>query len=96
MGDAVDRRQWHLEKSISVGHIVSTIMLMIAAITAFTQIKTDVEAVKTRVNSLESSIERRDNDFQIMRAELRADIQVLRSEVRQDLQVIMQELRAKP
>lgn len=32
VGDMADRRQWHLDKSVSVAHIITTVALVVSAL----------------------------------------------------------------
>jgi len=93
-GRMADQNPWHLDRTVSVGHLASTVALIVAASVGWAQVKTDIEGVRQRVISLEETAKTRENNINALRVELRSDIQALRSEVRQDMQLIVREVRS--
>lgn len=61
---------WHLRKEINVGHMISTIMLMVAAFTWSSNID-------KRVTVLETRQEQQSQQTTEMRAELRTELRTL-------------------
>ena len=49
---------WHVDKSISVGHMVSTVMLFAALVAFVMTTNTKIEVTAARVDSVESRIDR--------------------------------------
>ena len=74
-GSADDRQEWHIDKSISVGHMVST-MALAGALAGFVfSTNTKVEVVSSRVEFVEQRVARSEtrqaDDMAIIRASLR-------------------------
>lgn len=53
-----DNRNWHVDKSISVGHMVSTIMLFAALLGFVMSTNTKIEVTAERVTGVEARIDR--------------------------------------
>lgn len=74
VGSRDDRQEWHIDKSISVGHMVSTIALAGALMGFVFSTNTKVETVQVRVDSIEHRMSRGEirqaDDMAIIRTSL--------------------------
>lgn len=50
--------KWHIDRSISVGHIISTISLLILIGAAYSNMNTRIETQSVRIDSVEQRIDR--------------------------------------
>lgn len=57
-GSRHDRKEWHIDKSISVGHMVSTLALAGALMGFVFSTNTKVEMVSVRMDSVEQRVTR--------------------------------------
>ena len=73
-GTQEDRREWHIDKSISVGHMVSTLALAGALMGFVFSTNTKVEMVTVRMDGLEQRItrevQRQADDMALIRVSL--------------------------
>ena len=73
-GSVDDRQEWHIDKSISVGHMVSTLALAGALMGFVFSTNTKVETVQVRVDAIEHRMTRGEirqaDDMAIIRASL--------------------------
>jgi beta-lactam-binding protein with PASTA domain len=47
---------WHLDKRVSVGHIVTTLMALLAALFAYANLETRVSVLEVQTNSVKEDI----------------------------------------
>lgn len=70
--------EWHLDKSVSVGHLLTTVMLVAAAVGAFYSLSERMSVVENKiVTLLENQIRidaRQDHDLDIFRDQMRASV----------------------
>lgn len=59
-GTREDRQEWHIDKSISVGHMVSTMTLAAALLGFVFSMNTKVETVSIRIDAIEERVTRND------------------------------------
>lgn len=80
-----DRREWHLEKTVSIGHILTTLVIMVGAFGAWNSMSERLSVLETQyvnlservVNLLERQANtdaRQDESIQQFRGEIRQDI----------------------
>lgn len=73
-GSIEDRKEWHIDKSISVGHMVSTLALAGALMGFVFSTNTKVEMVTVRMDGLEQRItrevQRQADDMALIRVSL--------------------------
>ncbi len=76
-----DRRHWHISKSISIGHIMTTLTALLAALWFFAQQDTRISNLELNVKHLQAQNvlerDRTDRKFD----ELKADLQRINSKL---------------
>lgn len=87
-----DRERWHLEKTISISHIITTIGLIAAALSAYYSLSGRVVIVEERILSLLENQARidqaQDENLQNFRGQMRDSTM----EINNKLDLVLQEL----
>lgn len=87
-----DRERWHLEKTISISHIITTIGLIAAALSAYYSLSGRVVIVEERILSLLENQARidqaQDENLQNFRGQMRDST----IEINNKLDLVLQEL----
>jgi len=55
---SVMKGEWQIDKTVSIGHIVSSILLATALVTVWSNMNTKIETQGVRINAVESRIDR--------------------------------------
>ena len=77
----VDRRGFHLEKSISVGHILTTVGLVVACITWTSSVDKHLAIHDTEITTLQESDRRQTKEAEASRAEILAQLQRINDKI---------------
>jgi hypothetical protein len=72
MGGDIENNKWHLDKRISVGHLITTVAMVAAASMWLLRLEGRIDLVDQRDAQLNTRIERIDNQRQVR------DIEILR------------------
>ena len=75
------RENWHIEKSISVGHMLTSVSMLIVGIMFVTDIKEDVSVLSEKTDNVEKYVERIDKREQQHNNETTQEIKELRGEL---------------
>jgi len=78
------RRDWHLEKSVSIGHLVTTGMALIALVLAWAEMNARIEYNAIENGHQTESIKRIEGKQDKQTLEIKQEIQQLRVEQRTD------------
>ena len=78
-------RQWHLEKSISVGHIITTVTVALGAIWWAAKLETRINILDNNFQGLQSRLEVTDRRIETVRIESNAQMLQIKSELQQQL-----------
>lgn len=73
-------RQWHLEKSVSVGHIVTTLVVAIGAVTYFSALEHRIASVAMDVEKQASAIIRIEDQQKVQDGWITTKLEAIRSE----------------
>jgi hypothetical protein len=88
-----DRREWHLDKSFSVGHILTTVMILGALGVQYAQFSARLAVLESNMQAQGSIVSQLlDNQ---RRVDLKQDSEIadLKREIRDNYQTILTELR---
>lgn len=78
------RKDWHLEKSVSIGHLVTTGMAIIALVLSWAEMNARIEYNSIENGHQSQSIARLEGKQEKQTDEIKAEIQQLRTEQRAD------------
>jgi len=96
MSEAPQRRaadkQWHLDRTVSVGHMVSTLSLLIVGIVYVTDINSKVETHDERLSGIEETITLERENMIRMFEEQKDDSTRAFDQLRDDMKSINQKL----
>jgi hypothetical protein len=70
-----DRRGFHLEKSVSIGHILTTISLIVMAFAWTSSVDKHLAVHDTQITELQESDRRQMKDMEITKAEIITQLQ---------------------
>lgn len=86
------RKDWHLEKSVSIGHLVTTGMAVIALVLAWAEMNARIEYNSIENGHQTESIKRLEGKQDKQTLEIKQEIQQLRVEQRTDSSRINEKL----
>jgi hypothetical protein len=75
-----ERREWHLEKSVSVGHIVTTLVVAAGAVAYFSALEHRISSVAMDVEKQASAIVRIEDQQKAQDGWITQKLEVIRSE----------------
>lgn len=87
-----EKREWHLEKSVSVGHLVTTAAAIIGIVLAWAEMDSRIEQNAIENEHQKGAIERIEQKQEKQTDEIKQEIQILRAEQRDDNQQIHRKL----
>ena len=76
-----DRREWHLDKNVSIGHIVSTLIIAMSVFSWAMAIDKRVEQNAQSITFLTYNQKRVENRVDLTRQEIRQDLQAINSKL---------------
>ena len=78
-------RPWHLEKSISVGHIITTVTVALGAIWWAAKLETRIDVLHTHFLAVQDRIEITDRKLETVRIESNAQLVMLKNDLQRQL-----------
>ena len=81
-------KEWHLDKSLSVGHILTTAVLFASAISAFYSLSTRLSVVEDRIISILENQVRIDSSQDANLTQFRADMRDMTVDLNAKLDII--------
>ena len=79
-GDVIEEH-FHLDRSISVGHIITTITIVVSMIWWASTVETRLAVQESSVRTLQETDRRHESDSSAMRAEIRDQLAALNAKV---------------
>lgn len=87
-----ENKNWHLEKSVSLGHLLTTIVLVLGLIGGYAQFSNRVAVLETqqgeinmrlmRILEAQTAVDtRQDTQYQVLREEIRDDLRGLAQKI---------------
>ena len=76
-----DRREWHLDKTVSIGHIISTLIVAISVFSWALAIDKRVEQNDQSIKFLAENQKRVESRVDSIRQEIRQDLQAINSKL---------------
>ena len=90
-----DRREWHLDKSLSVGHILTTIMILGALAVQYAQFSARLAVLEVNAQQNGNSVSQILDNQRRIDAKQDAEIADLKREIKDNYQTILIELRKR-
>jgi len=88
----IQREDWHLDKSVSVGHILTTVMLVAAAVGAFYSLSTRLAVVEDKILIILENQTRIDRQQDATLIQFRSDMRDMTVDLNAKLDTIMTHL----
>jgi len=88
----IQREDWHLDKSVSVGHILTTVMLVAAAVGAFYSLSTRLAVVEDKILVILENQTRIDRQQDATLIQFRSDMRDMTVDLNAKLDTIMTHL----
>ena len=76
-----DRREWHLDKTVSVGHIISTLVIAMSVFSWALAIDKRVEQNAQNIKFLTQNHKRLENHVEATRNEIRQDLRAINAKL---------------
>ena len=76
-----DRRSWHLDKTVSIGHILSTLIIALSVFSWAMAIDKRVEQNAQKIVFLEKNHKRLEDRFDATRNEIRQDLRAIHTKL---------------
>lgn len=87
-----ERNRWHLEKTISISHIITTMGIIAAALSAYYSLGNRVTVIEERILSLLENQSRIDNAQDASLSQFRDQMRDSTVEINSKLDLVIQEL----
>jgi len=71
------RKEWHLEKTVSVSHIITTVAALVAIATAWGNLNTRLSLVEQSIANVAQADLRKDIETREFKVEIRGSVQVI-------------------
>jgi len=88
----IQKEDWHLDKSVSVGHILTTVMLVAAAVGAFYSLSTRLAVVEDKILVILENQTRIDSAQDATLIQFRSDMRDMTVDLNSKLDTIMTHL----
>jgi len=88
----IQREDWHLDKSVSVGHILTTVVLVAAAVGAFYSLSTRLAVVEDKILVILENQTRIDRQQDATLIQFRSDMRDMTVDLNAKLDTIMTHL----
>lgn len=72
---------WHVEKTVSVGHIITTLSIGVSVIWWASTVETRIAVNTQKIAASEAMIKRQDDSVGVIRQEMRADFDKLNNKI---------------
>jgi ABC-type transporter Mla maintaining outer membrane lipid asymmetry ATPase subunit MlaF len=84
--------EWHLDKSVSLGHILTTIVLVASAVTAFTSLSERMSIVEDKIITILENQTKIDRSQDQNLAEFKVDMRNRQVDINNKLETILNHL----
>ena len=89
------KEEWHLERSVSISHIMTTVAMIAAAISAYYSLTTRISIIEDRIVTLLENQVRIDQAQDRSLEQFRAQMRDSTIEINNKLDIVLQELMSQ-